>query len=126
MFEKKEKSDFSDQVAAMKNKEKATEKEISGLRKSLSVELSERRKLVDGCASHNANLDELDRVSLVVQTLKKEVKGLQKELRSAEESAVAVLKYPIKRSFKTRYISRKHSRAIWRYRRSWWQRWRIR
>ena len=92
LFEKKERAGLSDQVSEMKKQRKATEKEIAGLWKSLLVELGERRKLVDLRATHNAKLDELDRASLVVQSLKKDVKGLQKELRGAEESSVAVLK----------------------------------
>ena len=61
VFERNEKAGLEEEVAELKKDRKALEKEVVGLKKSLAVEVGERRKLVDLQVVHGGKLDELER-----------------------------------------------------------------
>ena len=92
MFAKKERAEIEGEVGELRKDRKTLEREIVGLKKSLAVEVGERRKLVDLRVVHGGKLDELERAGMVITNLKKEVKGLTRDLREAEDRSVAVLK----------------------------------
>ena len=54
--------------------------------------MGKRRKLVNFRVVHGGKLDELERAGMIITNLKKEVKGLTRDLREAEDRSVAVLK----------------------------------
>ena len=62
------------------------------LKKSLAVEVGERTKLVDLWVVHGGKFDALERADMAVTNLKKEVKGLLRDLWEVEDKSVTVLK----------------------------------
>ena len=86
------KAALEEEAAEIKRDRKALEKVVAGSRKSLAVKLGERRKLVNLRVMQGSKLDELEQAGMTVSNLKKEVKGLTRDLREAKDISVAVLK----------------------------------
>ena len=92
VFEKNDRLKLEEEVGELRKERKVFEREVAGLKKSLAVEVGERRKLVDLRVVHGGKLDELERAGMQITNLKKEVKGLARDLKDAEDRSVAVLK----------------------------------